>query len=338
MTRESKQAQTLLRVFEALGVPLIGAVDELMAWQYPDPAAAAGAQVHEDAAKNFAALLSASIGTGTQLASRLAPASQEEAEAVRLRTATLAGAIIAQHYALTGQIPNDAFNHRIATAFDALLSLADSFPPLPDDDEDNTDLVAARVEALTPFAQAVMRFPFGAEDTAVIRRLGERLCDKATALADAFSSGPVGSPALFAQRELVFLKGCAKLLARSCEVEMDRVQNALTKGQITQPPSPDALFDAIWRRFEDGLDVLRAVIGFMSGDATRTPYAMGGSMSAPNTVAATAVKQPAAPTAVPQQPAAAPPSPPAQSGPFNPMAFFIKKDAQDETPPKEGAA
>ncbi len=335
MTRESKQAQTLLRVFEALGVPLIGAVDELMAWQYPDPAAMSGAQAHEGAAKNFAALLSASIGTGTQLASRLAPASQDEADAVRLRTATLAGAVIAQHYALTGQIPDDAFTRRISTAFDGLLSLADSFPPLPDDDEDNTDLVAARIEALTPFAQAVMRFPFGTEDSAVIRRLGERLCDKATALADAFSAGPSGSPALFAQRELAFLKGGAKLLARSCEIEMDRVQNALAKGQITQPPTPDALFDAVWRRFEDGLDVLRAVIGFMSGDPVRS--------SAPGP--STAPAMPAAPKSPPAPPAAAAPAKaeaktgaPAQSGPFNPMAFFAKKETGSETPPQEGAA
>lgn len=307
MTRESKQAQTLLRVFEALGVPLIGAVDELMAWQAPS-----SGHADEDAAKNFAALLSASIGTGTQLASRLAPATQEEAETVRLRAATLAGAVIAQHYVLTGQMPGDAFTRRLGSAFDGLLSLADSFPLLPEETEGDTDMVAARVEAFTPFVQAVMRFPFGTEDSTVIRTLGEKLCDKATALADAFSAGPTGGPDLFAQRELAFLKGCSKLLARSCEIEMDRVQHALTHGQLAQPPAPEALMDTIWRRFEDGLDVLRAVIGFMTG---------------PSTAAAPQTRAPTAPTTAPraEQPAKKPDAAPA-GGPFNPMAFFVKKD------------
>ena len=71
MNRDSRQAQTLLRVFEALGVPLIGAVDELMAWQHGGPNA--GTIAPEDAAKRFAALLAAAIGTGSQLAGRFAP-------------------------------------------------------------------------------------------------------------------------------------------------------------------------------------------------------------------------------------------------------------------------
>ena len=316
MTRESKHAHTLLRVFEALGVPLIGAVDELLAWQYPNGSMPSGAHASEDAAKNFAALLSASIGMGTQLASRLAPSTQEEAETVRLRTATLAGTVIAQHYALTGQFPDEAFSRRLSTAFDGLLSLADSFPLLPDEAEGDTDMVAARVEALTPFAQAVMRFSFGQEDTAIIRRLGERLCDKATALADAFSGGPAGGPDLFAQRELAFLKGGAKLLARSCEIEMDRMQNALSSGQITQPPAPDVLIDYIWRRFEDGLDVLRAVIGFMSGP---TSAASASSSAVP------AARAPATPRAA-DKVAPAQNQAQNQGGPFNPMAFFAKKD------------
>lgn len=305
MTRESKQAQALLRVFEALGVPLIGAVGELMAWQAPS-----GGHADEDAAKNFAALLSASITTGTHLSTRLAPPTQEEAETVRLKTSTLAGAIIAQHYVLTGQFPDEAFNRRIASAFEGMLSLADSFALLPDEEAGETDMVAARVEALTPFVQAVMRFPFGMEDNAVIRTLGEKLCDKATALADAFSGGPAYGPDMFAQRELAFLRGCSKLLARSCEIEMDRIQQAMTQGQMQQPPAPEAVTDQIWRRFEDGLDVLRAVIGFMSPAST---------------AAAAPVSQAPAKTLVPQS--AVPAEKEGPKGiPGNPMSFFVKKD------------
>lgn len=300
MSRESKQAQATLRVFESLGVPLIGAVDELLAWQ-----GAAADPNPEDAAKRFAALLSASIGTGTQMAQRLAPATQEEAENVRLRASSLAAAVIAQHYVLSGSMPDDAFNRRLASAFDGLLSLADSFPLLPEENPGETDLVAARVEALTPFLAAVMRFPFGQEDSLVIRRLGEALCDRASALADAFSGGHQPGPDLYAQRELAFLKGGAKLLARACEVEMDRMQHALTQGQITEPPAPDVLAERIWQRFEDALDILRGVIGFMADPASATP--------ASPMVQKTAAAPQAAPKAA------------AQGTPGNPMSFFVKK-------------
>ncbi|MBU6235503.1 MAG: hypothetical protein KGQ41_06630 [Alphaproteobacteria bacterium] len=313
MTRESKQAQALLRVFEALGVPLIGAVTELMAWQPPS-----GGHADEDSAKNFAALLSASITAGSQLSTKLAPATQEEAEAVRLKASTLAAAIIAQNYVLSGQFPDEGFNRRLGIAFDGILSLADSFALLPDEDADDTDTVAARVEALTPFIQAVMRFPFGMDDNSVIRHLGEKLCDKATALADAFSAGPNGGPDLFAQRELAFLRGCSKLLARSCEIEMDRMQQALAQGQIKQPPAPDVLLDQIWKRFEDGLDVLRAVIGFMTGPSVAAPAA------------------PRAATPQPSAPAEAPAAPEKPQGiPGNPMSFFVKK--KDESASGEAA-
>lgn len=308
MTRESKQAQTLLRVFEALGVPLIGAVGELMAWQSPS----SGGYAEEDAAKNFAALLSSSITSGTQLSAKLAPPTQDEAENIRLKTSTLAGALIAQNYVLTGQLPDESFNRRVASAFDGMLGLADSFALLPDEDSGETDLVAARVEALTPFVQAVMRFPFGMDDNAVIRTLGEKLCDKATALADAFSGGPTYGPDMFAQREVSFLKGCAKLLARSCEIEMDRIQQAMTQGQMQQPPAPEAVMDQIWRRFEDGLDVLRAVIGFMSGPAVSAPAYTPAPKAPP--VAQTA-DAPAKPDNT-EKP---------QGVPGNPMSFFVKK-------------
>jgi hypothetical protein len=312
MTRESKQAQALLRVFESLGVPLIGAVDELLAWQ-----GAAADPSPEEAAKRFAALLSASIGTGTQFAARLAPATQEESENLRLRTASLAGAVIAQHYVLSGSMPDDAFNRRLTSAFDAMLSLADSFPLLPDQDTNQTDMLAARIEALTPFVTAVMRFPFGLEDSAVIRRLGERLCDHASGLADAFSTGLPNQPDLYAVRELAFLKGGAKLLARACEIEMDRLQHMISQNQLPQPPAPDVLTDQIWQRFEDGVDVLRAVIGFASDPTgaqtpSRAPAAAEPAKPAAATPAAAPAKQ-----AAPQ---------PQDGGPFNPMAFFVKKE------------
>jgi len=154
MTRESKQAQALLRVFEALGVPLMGAVDEVLSWS--------GNAAHapsEETARQFAALLSSSIATGTQMASKLNPSTQEDGEAARLKTSTLAGQVIAQHYAMTGAMPDDAFTRRLMDAFDATLSLADSFSYPGHDDSDPADPVAARVLALAPFVSAVMRFP-----------------------------------------------------------------------------------------------------------------------------------------------------------------------------------
>ncbi len=309
MSRESKQAQALLRVFESLGVPLIGAVDELMAWQ-----GAAADPSPEEAAKRFAGLLSASIATGTQLSARLAPSSQEEAETVRLRTSTLAGAVIAQHYVLSGSMPDDAFNRRLAQAFDGLLSLADSFPLLPGEQLGETDLVARRVEALTPFIQAVMRFPFGQDDAQVIRKLGEALCDRATALADAFSNGQHDAdsgPDLYAERELAFLKGGAKLLARACEVEMDRLQHVTANGG--EMPSPDVLRERIWQRFEDGLDVLRAVMGFLTPAGRQSTGQSAGQRAPAPAAAAPAAKTEDKPKA-------------AGGIPGNPMSFFVKKD------------
>lgn len=309
MSRESKQAQALLRVFESLGVPLIGAVDELLAWQ-----GAAADPNPEEAARRFAALLSASIGSGTQMAARLAPATQEEAESLRLRASALAGSVIAQHYVLSGTMPDEAFNRRMTAAFDAMLSLADSFALLPDEQQSAADMVAARIEALTPFAQAVMRFSFGQEDSAVIRKLGERLCDKATALADAFSGDQPGGPDVFASRELAFLKAGAKLLARACDIEMDRLQQVTSQGQ-SEAPAPDMLAEKIWQRFEDGLDVLRAVIGFMGG----------GSDTGKTTL--TRAPEAAKPAAEKPAPAAAAPT----GIPGNPMSFFVKKNDADKS-------
>lgn len=313
MTRESKQAQALLRVFESLGVPLIGAVDELLAWQ-----GAAADPSPEEAARRFAALLSASISTGSQFAARLAPATQEESENIRLRASSLVAAVIAPHYVLSGSLPDDAFNRRVTSAFDAILALADSFPLLPDDDASPTDMVAARVEALSPFVAAVMRFPFGLEDSTVIRRLGERLCDKASALADAFSNGLPNGPELYAVRELAFLKGGAKLLARACEIEMDRLQHLIAQNQMQQPPAPEVLVDHIWQRFENGIDVLRAVIGFVAEPNAQTQgtQTQDTGSAAPTPVAPKAAEAPQTPA--PEKP---------QGIPGNPMSFFVKKDA-----------
>lgn len=327
MRGESRQAQALLRVFEALGVPLIGAVDELAAWQTPSFAAGEmsiddRARIEEDAARNFSALLSATIAAGAQLSTRFSTTTQEEAEDVRLKASTLAGSVIAQHYVLSGQMPDEGFTRRLAGAFDAFLGLADSFALLPEESGHAPDMLAARVEALAPFAQAVMRFSFGQDDGVVIRRLGERLCDKATALADAFSAGAVVPPAVFAQRELAFLKGCARLLAQACDIEMNRLQNAMAQGQVAQPPAPDVLADAIFSRFEAGLDVLRAVIGFVAGPAVSA----GG-----------ASVQRSAPRDVPSSPPPAAPAVDAGAS-SNPMSFFVKKDAGSSSSGNSGEA
>lgn len=297
MTRESKQAQALLRVFESLAVPLMGAVDEVLSWTGNTQTTPT-----EETARQFAALLSSSIATGTQMAGKLNPATQEDGEAARLKTSALAGTVIAQHYALTGQMPDDAFTQRLMDAFDATLSLADSFSYPGTDDSDPADPVAARALALAPFVAAVMRFPFGQSDAKLIRRLGEDLCERASNLTEAFSVGQPRNEELYAARELAFLKGCAGLLARACDIEMNRLQGEDVK-------DPEAMIDAVWKRFEDGLDVLRAVIGF----------AVDPNMDSRSSSVAPAKT---APRAQPQQ--AAPVEEP-QSGPFNPMAFFKGK-------------
>jgi hypothetical protein len=318
MTRETKpldsrQAQTLLRVFESLGVPLMGAVDALLAWQAPQQGAL-DRYASEDAARNFTSLLSSTITTGTQLAARFGGVKPDDAEIVRLKSATLASHVIAQHYVLSGQMPDESFNQRFASAFDGVLALSDSFALLPQKTEHDGDMLAARVEAFTPFVQAVMRLSLGGDDAAIIKQLGERLCDKATALADAFAEGAQVHPQVFAQRELAFLKGGAALLARACEVEMDRVQQALAQGQLSAPPASDVLVARIFTRFEGGLDVLRTVIGFVRGPVPSARSASGEGSVKP------APAQKKDDTVVPQ--AAAP-----VGNPANPMSFFAKKDS-----------
>lgn len=303
MTRESNQAQALLRVFESLGVPLMGAVDEVLAWS------GATHTQPEETARQFAALLSASISSGTQMAAKLNPATQEDGEAARLKTSTLAGQVIAQHYALTGQMPDEAFTKRLMDAYDATLSLADSFSYPSADDNDPADPVAARALALAPFVSAVMRFPFGQSDDKLIRRLGEDMCERASNLTEAFSAGQPHDDALYSARELAFLKGCAGLLARACDIEMNRVE----ANQNAPKPDPEALLDAVWKRFEDGLDVLRAVIGF----------AVDPNMESQSRAPVIKTSTPRAKT-----PPQMPPIQEVQDGPFNPMSFFVggKKD------------
>ncbi|HEY8963633.1 MAG TPA: hypothetical protein VIN59_04130 [Alphaproteobacteria bacterium] len=298
MTRESKQAQALLRVFESLAVPLMGAVDEVLSWS-----GNTGDTPTEETARQFASLLSSSIATGTQMAGKLNAGSQEDLEAARLKTSSLAAQVIAQHYALTGQMPDDEFNQRLMDAYNATLSLAGSFSYPGDDNNDPADPVAARTLALAPFVAAVMRFPFGQTDDKLIRRLGEDLCERASNLTEAFSVGQPRDETLYAARELSFLKGCAGLLARACDIEMNRLNG--------QDPDPEALLDAVWKRFEDGLDVLRAVIGF----AVDPNMQSGASDTAP---AIKTAPRGAVPAQKPMQEA------PAQEGPFNPMAFFSK--------------
>lgn len=298
MTRETKQAQTLLRVFESLGVPLMGAVAEVQLWS-GTPAQP------EESARQFAALLSASISLGTKMAEKLHPATSDDAANARLSAATMAAGLIAQHYTLSGQLPDDAFNRRCLEAFDGTLGLADSFGDKGD--VDLSDPVAQRALALMPLVQAMMRFPFGLADNQIITRFGEDLVDRASALAQAFEGNNIDQEA----RELAFLKGCAGLLGRACDTEMSRLEQEFARGN-TQQPNPEDLVNAIWMRFEDGLDVLRAVIGFASGQTGTDGIAPVIKTSTPR------AKAPVADVEVP-------PIQQIEDGPFNPMAFFASK-------------
>lgn len=295
MTRESKQAQTLLRVFESLGVPLMGAVAEVQLWS------GAPAQP-EESARQFAALLSASISLGTKMVEKLQPTTADDAASARLSAAAMAAGLIAQHYTLTGQLPDDAFNRRCLDAYDGTLGLADSF----DDGASNplSDPIAQRALALMPLVQSMMRFPFGLADNQVITRLGEDLCERANALAQAYEGNGVDAQA----RELAFLKGCAGLLSRACDAEMGRLEQEFARGNTT-PPDPESIITAIWLRFEDGLDVLRAVIGFASGQTSTDGAAPVIKTSTPR------AKAPVETPAIQQ----------IEDGPFNPMAFFSNK-------------
>lgn len=318
MVRDSQQTQTLLKVFETLGVPLVGAVDELIAWQQSAAGPDAPPPASEEFARRFAELLSSSIKLGNMLTAHLDPASAIEAEQARLMASSLGARLVAQHYILTGQTPDDQFRQHVSNAFNAVLSLADQVgKPAPNTATAPTDMVTA----LTPLVLACLRFPFGQDTGVFINNLGRGLFDRIDQLEQAFM-GPETSQLGHAGR-FDLVHGCAKILAKSCELEIDRIDRALSLGQIRDLPAPDVMLGGIWKRFDDGTSVLRAVLGFLTPEVqTRDSAQTGGP-----TVAA-----PVTPAIVPQktnQAVAAPVKPKAEAGSSqpaaSPMSFFVKK-------------
>lgn len=333
MNRESKQAQTLLRVFESLGVPLMGAVAEVQIWS------GVNAQP-EDFARQFASLLSSSISLGTKMAEKLQPTTPDDAQAVRLNASSVAAGLIAQHYSLSAQMPDEAFLKRCLDAYDGTLSLADSFGT--SQNPELADPIAERALALMPLISAMLRFPFGLVDNQMMAELGQNVSEQAKILAQIFTGGASSVEA----RELAFLRGCAQLMAKCCDVEVNRIEQMRANGDGSLPDAM-AFLTAIKLNFEGALDVLRAVIGFASGDGsqdsdvapvirTSTPRAKMPEGPAdlqdwepePNAAQGAGTTDGAAAQDAAGSHVEVPPIQQIEDGPFNPMAFFVaKKDA-----------
>ncbi len=334
--RPQGRSGTLLGIFENLGAPLVGAIAQLRAWQRTHGEDDDRDTGPADDARIFSELLGRTVSLGSRLSGKMPAETQVDADDLRLRTCGIVAQLVARQYVQDGQSPDDAAQDRIAAAFDALLSFADSIvPDQPTSEIDAAyDPVMARIEALAPLALIAARFTFGEGEHHFMMRLGNRLQARVQEI-----DAVLGEDGL--NRQLPLLKACAGLLAASCESELQILQS---RGQER---SFDDALETVWERFETALALITGLIGYVGGEHavdegeadTRKPAAQARNphlQTQPQSQAAEPAVRPQAAPAAPAAavtPQAAPQPAGAAPGNFNPMSFFKKNE---ENPPAGG--
>lgn len=327
-----QRAAYLFQVTEKIGAPLLAAAESR-----------ASADDSRSEATIVAELLARAVQAGVELATAMdIRETGAEGESVRLALAGLAGPLVAGHYRNSGKVPGEPEVKRLVTALSAALTFADNFSPAAGNTArlaaleagvppaDDTQVMIQCLQALTPLVVAVSAYPFGRPEKKMVQDVTERLVQQAGNLAARLVPG-VDEPDL-KQMELVLLRAMVPLYCAAHQAEMQRVMKLDDNArQLAAQTNGGVLsLEPVWQNFDKQvamLDVLAQSLAgrFISAQTTATG------------TTAPASRRPEIPAETPViPPIAAPATPvasPAESGPYNPMAFFkpgTQRDAEGE--------
>lgn len=337
----SKRPAFLVEVLDKIGAPLLAAVEAARA-----PSATAETAAQD--AQTLAVLLTRAVEVSVALSQNMdLRGAEEDADSVRLALAALSGGLIAESYRAARKLPDDGDVRRLVKALEAVLTFSDNFAPalshiarlraldgqtLPADPDQNVIYV---IQAMVPVMAAIAEFPFGMEETQMIRDVTSRLQERAAALTGAMLP-PNTEMAPGKYVELMMLKSLAQIYA---ETHRSQTRALIAAGQQDGAGSPAVTLDTLWRAFDLQLAMLDSLVGAVlpvSGSSgSGAPYApppaaanTGGNTGAgagANPMGAFVKKPQAAQDSAPPL-SAAPAQAPATAAPagsgVNPMAFF----------------
>ena len=295
----STKTDFLLQLLQKLGAPL---------------AAAVGARTSGDAQRDagvMASLLSETVKASIALsqAMNLKPG-DGDGDAIRVALAKLAAGMIAESFAQTGRLPNDADGQRLSKLLESVIVFSDNFsvstehagrlkmldstPPFFDPVQ--TNIYA--MNALLPAIGAIAEFSFAQNETKLAQDVAQRLKQESQAVLS-----QAGLPAGDAN-ELAVLQALAQIYAAA-----HRGQTALARQSGAEAATPS--LDKVWELFTRQKEMVLALIGGVSAGAASTASSGGGQSPAPPEAEAPA--------------AAVSPPPPEQAAGGSPMSFFKKK-------------
>lgn len=290
-----------IQLLEKLGAPLMQALS------------AQGASATTDTAQAIAAMLSESVKISIYLAQvmKLKP-EDGDADAIRVALASIAGDLIADHYAQTGRLPADTDAQKIAKALESVLAFSDNFAPatehssrlqtlggnVPFIDPMQTSLYA--MAALTPVISVVSEFPFGQQETKLIQEVAAKLAQYAQKLQSTLAPEPL-PPAESKTAELVILQSLGQIYSAAHRAETSRLRalpDEQRGGELSLQP--------VWDAFERQVAMVEVLLS--ANSAENLGSGRGGKGVKP------AAEAPAEETPAQQAP----------TKPANPMSFFKK--------------
>lgn len=329
----SQRSAFQIQILEKLGAPLVSAVSEVSARNGGDDESREAARVAELLAK--AVQVSISLAGAMDLKE-----SGEQADAIRLALAALAGPLLAGFYRETGKVPGDNDIKRMIKALEAALSFSDNFAPAADNaarleniepgmllaDESQTSIRA--VNALVPVVGAIAAFSFGRPETKLVQEVTDRLVGRATSLREIFMPG---APEQAAKRaELGLLTALAAIYVECHKQETARLMGMDEQARTSAAEAAGGMLpmDPVWAAF----DLRAGMIELIGKNTAPAGAAAGGGVAPappPRAAAEPPIQQappesPPAPPSQPQEPPAVPPPSEEQGGDgaFNPMGFF----------------
>lgn len=331
----NQRAAYLFQVTEKIGVPLLAAAESR-----------ASADDSRSEATIVAELLARAVQAGVELAGAMdIRETGAEGESVRLALAGMAGPLVAGHYRNSGKVPGEPEVKRLVTALSAALTFADNFSPAAGNTArlaaleagmppaDDTQVMIQCLQALVPMVVAISAYPFGRPERKMVQDVTERLVQQAGNLAARLMPGEPESDLKL--MELVLLRAMVPLYCAAHQTEMQRVMKLddNARQQAAQANGGVLPLEPVWQSFDKQVAMLDVLAQSLAGRFVSVrPTSAGTDDRAPP-----APGRPAIPAETPVIPPSAAPvapvSPPAESGPYNPMAFFkpgSQRDADGE--------
>jgi hypothetical protein len=326
----TQRSAFVIQVLEKIGAPLMAAV------------LAHDGEKTEDGkkeAERVAALIGKAVQVSIGLANTMELKDTEQADAIRLAIAAMAGPLIAGHYRQTGKIPGDNDIKRITASLEAVLTFSDSFAPAADNTmrlenieagmapADENQIHIQYMNALVPVVNAVASYSFGRPEEQLAQEVADRLVKRAGTMREKLLNGAT-DPKETKQAELQLLSALAMVYVECHKRETSRIMVLDDQARAAEAEAAGGTMkmDTVWDAFEKRA-VLTEALGAGASPSSRASSAAGSQAPAP----AAPPEQPqavtpAAPPPLAEQPAApaqaAQEQPAEQSGDYNPMSFF----------------